>query len=143
MSMSSKSLLLIILMLSSCNFLKKTEPVMPLVGLCPEPVKFFKDEKLIPEIDSITFKSEVDSIEITADSDWWWIPSVSFQDSVYLPDLSNNDSFMNDFFLIKKQNQKNLFVKINQNNTKSNRIMTIAIQAGNCHSFLNINQLSN
>ena len=101
-------------------------------------------------INNVELTSHTDSVTITTKGDWWWIDSISFNDSTYGyygredVDLESNYYYIvEEHFLVEKRDKNTLFVKINDNNTGDERIMDITFEAGDYFDYVRIKQAGN
>lgn len=108
------------------------------------------DDNIKLSTKNVNLSSKIDSITITTGGSWWWIDSVSFQDSIYgyytREDIKLDADFYSiteDQFLIEKRNKNTLFVKLNKNNTGKERIMNITFEAGDYFDYVSIKQAAN
>jgi hypothetical protein len=105
------------------------------------------DDNIKLSTKNVSLTGETDSILITTKGNWWWIGGVTFNDSTYhyygREDInleSDSYSITEDGFLVERRSKNSLFVKINANNTGSERVMTITLQAGNYFDAVTIKQ---
>lgn len=96
---------------------------------------------------NVELTSKTDSVTITTEGDWWWINSISFEDSIFVyygrEDInleSESYSMIEEQFVVERRDKNTLFVKINENNTGKERIMNITFQAGNYFDYVAIKQ---
>lgn len=90
-----------------------------------------------------------DSLEnlavITTEGDSWWISGIFFKDGQTF-DLRNVDTTANNFtitesaFTLERKNGKELSIKLYENTTGSERILTVGLQAGNYFDGITIIQ---
>ncbi|MGQ1948458.1 hypothetical protein ACT3CD_15300 [Geofilum sp. OHC36d9] len=127
-------LLMTILGLSSCSEKKDS-----LIGLWDDIIKL--------STKNVTLTAKTDSVTITTEGDWWWINSISFDDSTYIYynrkdiDLeSDSYSIKEDFFIVERRDKNTLFVKLYENSTNRKRGMSITLEAGDYFDYINITQ---
>lgn len=93
----------------------------------------------------LQFDSLENSVVITTEGDWWWISEVFFKDGQTF-DLSNVDTTANNFtiteseFTLERKNGKQIIIKLFENTTGSERILTVGLQAGNYFDGITITQ---
>ena len=90
-----------------------------------------------------------DSLEnlavITTEGDAWWISGIFFKDGQTY-DLSNVDTTANNFtitesaFTLERKNGKEISIKLYENTTGSERVLTVGLQAGNYFDGITIIQ---
>jgi hypothetical protein len=118
----------------------------------------FNNEDLIGKWDDIIklstknveFSAYDDSVAITTKGDWWWINGVSIGDILYnthnIPDInleSNSYVIRGDGFVVERRNKNTLFVKLSKNNTGTERLMKISLEAGDYFDGVIIKQAAN
>lgn len=108
------------------------------------------DDNIHLSTKNVDFQSETDSVTISTQGDWWWVESISFEDSIYTYhdnesiDLESEAYTINeDEFTIKRQDKNHLFVKMNSNHTSSERSMLITLEAGDYFDYVTVKQASN
>lgn len=96
------------------------------------------------------FSSESDSITLKTKGDWWWINGISFENSTYVyfdrDDInleSESYSIKEESFVVERRDKNTLFVKLYDNNTAKERVMTISLEAGDYFDYVTIKQSSN
>ena len=108
------------------------------------------DDNIILSTKNVDFLSSADSIVITTEGDGWWIDGISFQDNRYsYYDSSDVNmelesySIIEDCFKVERRDKNTLFVKLEDNVSGSERVMTITLEAGDYFDYVNIIQASN
>ncbi len=96
-----------------------------------------------------TLKAESDSVLLTTDGSWWWINSITLEDSTYsyynstqINMEASSYSIDESDFKIEKRDKTNLFIKLNRNTTDKERVLKIVLQAGNYFDYVSIKQHS-
>lgn len=99
---------------------------------------------------NVEFAAKTDSITITTGGDWWWIDGVSLGDSTYIyydrEDInleSNSYIIKENYFIVERRDKNTLFVKLVENNSGNERLMTIFLQAGDYFDYIHIKQSAN
>lgn len=99
---------------------------------------------------NVEFTSEMDSVTITTEGDWWWVENISFEDSTFLLHERDDINLESDYyritedqFLVEKRDKHTLFVKFNENNTGKDRVMNICLEAGDYFDYVKIMQAGN
>jgi hypothetical protein len=121
---------ILILILTSCNF---NEPD----GKWDDNIKLSEKE--------VTISAEPNALTIITKGTWWWINAISLNDD-WNYDISEIDTSKNDFFIdevdfiIERKNSTEIHISLTENKTKVNRILTIALQAGNYFDGIKIIQ---
>lgn len=93
----------------------------------------------------LQFDSLENSAVITTEKDSWWISEIFFKDGQIF-DLDNVDTTANNFtiteskFTLERKNGKEITIKLLENTTGSERILTIGLQAGNYFDGITITQ---
>jgi len=93
----------------------------------------------------LRFDSLENSAIITTEGDSWWISGIFFKDGQTF-DLSNFDTTANNFtitestFTLERKNGKEISIKLYENTTGSERILTVGLQAGNYFDGITIIQ---
>ena len=99
-----------------------------LIGLSEDNIKLSQK--------TATINSNMNSITITTESTDWWLNGISLNDNridlTGVDRLSKNFVITNpDFQVERKEDGKKIIITLNQNNTNSERILHVGIQAGN------------
>ncbi len=96
------------------------------------------DDNIKLSTKNVDFSSEIDSVTVTTEGDWWWIDGISFEDSTYSyyhrDDIDlESDSYIitEEEFIVERRDKNTLFIKINENNSGIERKMNISLEAGN------------
>ena len=93
----------------------------------------------------LRFNSLENLAVITTEGDSWWISGIFFKDRQTF-DLSNVDTTANSFaitesaFTLERKNGNEISIKLYENTTGSERILTIRLQAGNYFDGITIIQ---
>jgi hypothetical protein len=93
----------------------------------------------------LQFDSLENSAIIKTGGDSWWISGIFFKDGQTF-DLSNVDTTANNFkiteseFILERKNGKEIAIKLFENTTGSQRILTVGLQAGNYFDGITITQ---
>jgi hypothetical protein len=93
----------------------------------------------------LRFDSLENSAIITTEGDSWWISGIFFKDGQTF-DLSNFDTTANNFtitestFTLERKNGKEISIKLYENTTGFERILTVGLQAGNYFDGITIIQ---
>ncbi|SHJ78526.1 hypothetical protein SAMN04488007_1425 [Maribacter aquivivus] len=97
---------------------------------------------------NITISAEANKVLITTKGTSWWIAGILlYDDSDY--DISDTDTTQEDFlietedFSIERKNTKEIHVSMTQNNTGSERTLTVSLQAGNYFDGFQVHQSAN
>ena len=95
----------------------------------------------------VDLTAKTDSVTITTEGNWWWINSISFEDSTYSYynrediDLeSDSYSIKEDCFIVERRDKNTLFIKLYENSTNKKRGMSITLEAGDYFDYINITQ---
>lgn len=95
------------------------------------------------------FSVRTDSITINTQGDWWWVNGISVNDSIYnfygREDIdleSDSYTIKEDFFVVERRNKNTLFIRMEENYTGKDRLMTITLEAGDYFDYVNIKQLA-
>ncbi|MFT6064604.1 MAG: hypothetical protein ACJAQX_000462 [Polaribacter sp.] len=93
----------------------------------------------------LQFDSLENSAIIKTGADSWWISAIFFKDGQTF-DLSNVDTTANNFtiteseFILERKNGKEIAIKLFENTTGFQRILTVGLQAGNYFDGITITQ---
>ena len=93
----------------------------------------------------LRFNSLENLAVITTEGDSWWISGIFFKDGQTF-DLSNVDTTANSFaitesaFTLERKNGNEISIKLYENTTGSERILTVRLQAGNYFDGITIIQ---
>lgn len=113
--------------------------VSPLVGKWNDIIKLSQKEALI--------SAEKDSILITTQGEWWWITSISINDSAYdfheVNTTGNNFTIKGKDFKIERKNKTEIYILMFKNETGAERILKIGLEAGDYFDRIIVNQASN
>jgi hypothetical protein len=104
------------------------------------------DDNIKLSTKSADFTAATDSITITTEGEWWWVNNVTFQDSIYTYNMAaelDSYSIQEDCFTIERRNKRQLFIKINENNSGIERLLCITLEAGDYFDYVTINQAAN
>lgn len=91
------------------------------------------------------FTAEDNSIVITTEGEWWWIDHIAINGEVQST-LDGVDTTESDFiideeeFRIERRNSTEIHIEMTQNQTGSERILVIGLQAGNYFDGIRIVQ---
>lgn len=95
----------------------------------------------------VNFSSSKDSVIITTEGSWWWINSISLNDSTYSYYFNDDVDLESDTFIIKeddfsieRRNKNTLFILMEENASSEERILKIWFQAGNYFDHVFITQ---
>lgn len=95
----------------------------------------------------VEFKAETDSVVITTQGEWWWISSIQLKDSTYSYyhrddiDLSADSYRLEDAcFVVERREKNSLFIKMNENPSGEERLLTVVLEAGNYFDRVTITQ---
>ncbi|UMB54685.1 hypothetical protein MKD41_04255 [Lutibacter sp. A64] len=126
---------IIILSLSCCNSDSKES-----IGLWDDNIKLSQK--------TVEFSSDKNSIVITTEGEWWWIDMVTLNDDSNF-DMNEIDTSASNFiieeseFKIERKNATEIHIEMNKNETNSERILFIGLQAGNYFDRIIITQSEN
>lgn len=108
------------------------------------------DDNIKLSTKSVELTAQADSVTITTEGDWWWVDGISFQDSTYSyynrEDInleSDAYSIKEDAFTVERRDKNTLFVRLNENNTGTERTMLIGLEAGDYFDHVSIQQAAN
>ncbi len=96
---------------------------------------------------NVEFGAKADSVLITTEGDWWWIDMIKLNDSIY--SYYNNEdidleadsyTISEDDFTVERRNKDTLFIKMNDNTTGKERVMTVGLEAGDYFDYVEIRQ---
>ena len=83
------------------------------------------------------FGAKADSVIITTEGDWWMIGDISLNNNPYTFNLDENISpyshpyaIIGDDFVVEKRDKTTLFIRLDENETGEERILGIALSAG-------------
>jgi len=92
-----------------------------------------------------TLNSNENSITITTESTFWWLGEISLDNKNI--DLTNTERVSKNFVITKsdfqierKEDGKKIIITLNQNNTNSERILTVILQNGDYFDSVKITQ---
>ena len=96
---------------------------------------------------SVEFGAKTDSVSITTGGDWWWVNGITVNDSSYSVydredvDLES-DSYIikEECFVVERRDKNTLFIKLDENETGDERVMIIALEAGDYFDHVVIRQ---
>ena len=103
------------------------------------------DDNIKLSENNITISAEANTVLITTKGTSWWIAGVLLYDNSDY-DISNTDTTQEDFviatedFIIERKNAKEIHVSMKQNNTGSERTLTVSLQAGNYFDGFQVHQ---
>ena len=96
---------------------------------------------------SAEFSAKADSVTIKTEGDWWWVNEISINDNTYSyyhrSDInlqSDHYSIKGDCFVVERRDKNTLFIKMEENLTGEDRLMTVVIEAGDYFDYVNIKQ---
>lgn len=99
---------------------------------------------------SVELSATLDSAVVTTQGSWWWIASISYNDSTYQyynrPDINMEaDKYqINETdFTLERRDKNTLFILMKKNESGANRNLSIVLEAGNYFDYLKVNQLGN
>ncbi len=99
---------------------------------------------------NVDFTALTDSVTITTEGEGWWIEGICFTDSTYSYNnqddinlASDSFSIKEDAFTIERRDATTLFVKINENHSGMERIMSITFEYGDYFDHVTITQDAN
>ena len=105
------------------------------------------DDNIKLSTKNVEFGVMADSVLITTGGDWWWIAEISLDDISYSyynnEDINlESDSYtiLEDSFVVERRDKNSLFIKLNENVTGNERVMTIVLEAGNYFDYVYIKQ---
>lgn len=93
----------------------------------------------------VQFDSLENSVTINTEGSGWWISGIFFKEGETF-DFSTVDTTSKSFtitesdFIVERLNEKELFIKLFENTTGSERIFTVGLQAGNYFDGITITQ---
>ena len=94
---------------------------------------------------NITISAEATTVLITTEGNSWWVAEILLYDDAD-NDISDVDNTQEDFlieredFIIERKNVKEIYVSMKQNNTGSDRTLTVSLQAGNYFDGFQVHQ---
>lgn len=108
------------------------------------------DDNIKLSAKSATLKAVEDSVSIITKGSWWWVDGISFDGdnySYYNSDEvdieSDSYSIKEDGFVVERRDKHELFIKLEENKTESERVLSISLQAGNYFDYVSIKQSAN
>ena len=128
-------LALIGLFMNSCT--KSENEENPIIGKWDDNIKLSQK--------TATLNSNENSITITTESTFWWLGEISLDNKNI--DLTNTERVSKNFVITKsdfqierKEDGKKIIITLNQNNTNSERILTVILQNGDYFDSVKITQ---
>ena len=111
---------------------------------CEEPIGKWDDNIKLSAKNAI-FKASGDSITIKTGGSWWWINNIMLNNNPvwYIrPETADSNYYtVNlDSVIIKRQDAKTLFIKANKNNLKTQRVISVNLEAGDYFDYVTITQ---
>lgn len=107
------------------------------------------DDNIKLSLKSAEFSAKADSITIKMEGDGWWINEISVNDSSYqfygnddVDMESESYTITEDLFVVERSDKNTLFVKMENNDSGTERTMTIVLQAGDYFDYVNLKQLA-
>jgi len=91
------------------------------------------------------FEATTDSVLITTKGDTWWVSYISVDNAYFYGfeganQLSESYIIKQDCFVVERRDKNTLFIKLKENDTNNNRIVTIGLQAGDYFDSVTITQ---
>lgn len=105
------------------------------------------DDNIKLSTKEVGFSAESDSVIITTEGTWWWINGISLNDDSY--DISGINTAQDNFlieeseFTIERKNTKEIHISMTENQSATERTLTIGLQAGNYFDGIKIVQSGN
>jgi hypothetical protein len=96
----------------------------------------------------INFTAESNSVVITTEGTWWWINGIGLDDD-WSYDISGIDTTQENFliekteFTIERRNANKIYISMTENQSDSERTLTISLQAGDYFDGIKIIQSEN
>ena len=131
-----KGIGLLIILISSLSSCESERPI----GLWDDNIKLSEKEA--------HFSSDKNSIVINTEGEWWWIHEISLNGNSSF-DISGIDTTSNNFiieeteFRIERKNTTEIHIEMTKNETNSERILIIGLEAGNYFDGIRIVQSGN
>lgn len=97
---------------------------------------------------NVSFTAELNSTVITTEGAWWWISGIRINDD-WSYDLSDTDTSKENFvieeteFRIERKNATEIHISMQKNQSNSERVLTIGLQAGNYFDGIKVTQSAN
>jgi len=103
------------------------------------------DDNIKLSVKAVEFGANTDSVTITTEGDFWWVTNVTVNSERYhifdsIDIESDNYSFKHDCFVVERQDKNTLFVKIDENQLSTPRIVTVGLEAGDYFDRVTITQ---
>ena len=99
---------------------------------------------------NVELSSSVDSAVVTTQGSWWWIASISYNDSTYQyynrSDINmeaDKYKIIEKDFTLERRDKNTLYIQMEKNESGNSRDMSIVLEAGNYFDYLRINQQAN
>ncbi|MCG1036887.1 hypothetical protein [Polaribacter sargassicola] len=92
----------------------------------------------------VTLSSNTDSIIINTEGEWWWIDEITWNGNLVTfdeIDTSSKDFIIEETeFSIERKNATEIHIKMTENETNSEKILFIGLQAGNYFDSIIVTQ---
>lgn len=120
-----------VIVMFSCKDKENVEPI----GLWDDNIKLSQKR--------VEFSHLGDSISIEAEGAGWWINSVSFNDSVYLPPTPFNSPFesyaiTSSSFKVEHLDEHHIIIKMKANESTQQQELEIVVQGGNYFDYIHV-----
>ena len=96
----------------------------------------------------VSISANANTVIITTEGTWWWIDGISLNGEHNF-DMSDIDTSRENFlieetiFSIERRNAKEIHISMNKNDSGSERILAIGLQAGNYFDRITVIQAAN
>lgn len=106
------------------------------------------DDNIKLSTKEVNFSAESNSVIITTEGTWWWISGIGLDDD-WNYDISGIDTTEDNFlieeseFTIERKNANEIHVSMTENQSTTERTLTIGLQAGNYFDGIKIIQSGN
>ncbi|WP_109832091.1 BACON domain-containing protein [Reichenbachiella versicolor] len=96
----------------------------------------------------ISFTSEPNTVMITTEGAGWWIDAIGLNDD-WTYDLTDIDTTQESFmieeteFTVERKNAKEIHISMTENSSADERVLKIALQAGNYFDSIKVTQSGN
>ncbi len=105
------------------------------------------DDNIKLSTDAVTFGAQEDSVLITTEGDWWWVDNIQLGDSVYpYVELDSVDleaesyTIQTNEYVVERREKTGLFIKMNANDSGSERVLRITLEAGDYFDYVLVTQ---
>ena len=103
------------------------------------------DDNIKLSTKAVEFDANDDSVTITTEGDNWWVTDVTVNSESFhviesIDIESDNYSIKYDCFVVERRDKNTLFVKVEENQLNTQRVITIGLEAGDYFDRVTITQ---